>query len=281
MQLRFKTIQLRIDLLLLLFPVLAVLLGSRIEVVCLTLALLIHELAHIIAAKLLKIGMSSVRLTPFGGLAQIENPYAVSPARLFALSAAGPTANLLAMLIASSLGRWLPASPESIALFLRINAMLMLFNLLPALPLDGGRMLFAVLSTILRRERALAVGIWGGRILATLLILIALWGIFARQRLNLSPLFTAVFLLSSASDERQALLDSRVQTLINSLRPLEAPVPAQIMAIDAAVPPAAALSAARPDRITLFAVYQDGRLDHLTDDRTLLARVSETKEAQK
>lgn len=281
MQLRIKCIHLRIDLLLLLFPVLAILLGSRVEFLCLTLALLIHELAHIVAARLLKIGMSSIRLTPFGGLAQIDNPYAVSPSRLFALAAAGPAANLLAMLIASSFGRWLPTSPEGIALFLRINAMLMLFNLLPALPLDGGRMLFAMLSTILHRERALAVGIWGGRILATLLILIAIWGIFVRQRLNLSPLFAAIFLLSSASDERQALLDSRVQTLINSLRPLAAPVPAQIMAIDATVTPSAALSAARPDRITLFAVYQDGRLDHITDDRTLLARVSETKKTQK
>lgn len=274
MQLRIKGVCLRIDLLTLLLPALALLLGSGAEIVCLTLALSIHELAHFGAAKLLKIGMSSVRLTPFGGLAQIDNPYAVSPARLFALAVAGPAANLLAILIASSLAQWLSVPPENVGLFLRINAMLMLFNLLPALPLDGGRMLFALLSTALRREQALSIGIWIGRALAALLILTALWGMIARQRLNLSPLFAAVFLLSSASDERQALLDSRIQTLINSLRPLSAPVPAQLVAIDAEVSPFAALSAARPDRITLYAVYQDSRLSHFTDDRTLLARIS-------
>ena len=137
-------------------------------------------------------------------------------------------------------------------------------------------MLFALLSTILSRERALTIGVWSGRILAMLLILTAIWGTISRHRLNLSPLFAAVFLLASAPDERRALLDSRVQTLINSLRPLGAPVPAQIVAIDAAASPSDALSAARPDRVTLFAVYQDGRLKHLTDERTLLTRLSQT-----
>ena len=275
MQLRIHGVRLRIDLLLLLLPLLAALLGNGAEIVCLTLALSIHELAHFAAAKLLKIGVSCVRLTPFGGLSQIDNPYALSPTRLFALAAAGPASNLLTMLLVSSIGPWLPVHPERIALFLRINAMLMLFNLLPALPLDGGRMLFAVLSSMIRRERALTAGIWMGRVVAVLLVLIAIWGMIARKRLNLSPLFAAVFLLSAASDERSALLDSRVHTLINSLRPLSAPIAAQIVAIDAASPLSTALSAARPDRITLFAVYQNGRLDHFTDDRTLLTRMSE------
>lgn len=276
MQIQLKGIRLRIDLLMLLLPVLGCLLGSGMEILCLSMALFIHESAHLAMAKLLKIGMSGIRLTPFGGLAQIENPYAISPARLFAVAAAGPAANLLAILIAASLGRWLNFRPEHIAMFLRINAMLMLFNLFPALPLDGGRMLFALLSTILSRERALTIGVWSGRILAMLLILTAIWGTISRHRLNLSPLFAAVFLLASAPDERRALLDSRVQTLINSLRPLGAPVPAQIVAIDAAASPSDALSAARPDRVTLFAVYQDGRLKHLTDERTLLTRLSQT-----
>lgn len=271
---RFGGITLRIDLLMLMLPALASLLGSGMEAGCLMLALTVHEIAHFAAAKLLNVGMSSVRLTPFGGLMQIENPYSVSPARLFAVAAAGPFANLLLMLVTSAIGGQWTAAPALVAALIQINAMLMLFNLLPALPLDGGRMLYSLLSIRMRREQALKIGVRLGWLVAAALAALSVWGIVARHRLNLSPLFAAVFLLCSAGDEQRALLDSRVQTLINGLRPMKGPVPVQVVAIDANTPPANAISTARPDRLTLFAVYQDGRLDHFTDDRTLLSRMS-------
>lgn len=276
LRLQLKKVTLRIDLLMLLFPALAVLLGSDLEVGCLMLALIVHECAHFIAARLLNVGMSSVRLTPFGGIAQIENPYSVPPSKLFAVAGAGPAANLLLMLIASAMGQRLPVSPAFAATLIQINAMLMLFNLLPALPLDGGRMLYTLLSTRLRRERALNIGIWLGRLVAASLAALSIWGLIVRHRLNLSPLFAAIFLICAAADERQALLDSRVQTLINGLRSMKVPIPVQLVAIDASTTLVSAISVARPDRLTLFAVYKDGKLNHFTDDRTLLAHMSKS-----
>ena len=265
----------QIDPLMLLFPILAALLGEGASAAALIASLFIHELAHAAAARLLHVGMSSVRLTPFGGMSRIENPYAISAPRIFAVAAAGPAANLLALLACGALFAHVPNA--ALAELMRANAVLMAFNLLPALPLDGGRMAYALLSAKLGRERALSACIWAGRALAAMLVALAAWGWFARGQLNLSPAFAAVFILASASDERRAMSDSRVESLIHAIRPLSEPTPAQVVAVDAAVPAEVALRSARPDRVTLYAVYQDGSLARFTDDRALTARLVKEK----
>ena len=128
----------------LLFPLVAALLGEGLGAGMLFGSLLIHEFAHAAAAHVLHVAMSEIRLTPFGGAARIENPYAVSAPRVFAVAAAGPAANLLALLACGAMRPLWPAAP--LAELMRVNGMLMAFNLLPALPLDGGRMTYALLS---------------------------------------------------------------------------------------------------------------------------------------
>lgn len=272
MRLRWKGTTWRVDPLMLLFPLVAALLGEGLGAGMLFGSLLIHEFAHAAAAHVLHVAMSEIRLTPFGGAARIENLYAVSAPRVFAVAAAGPAANLLALLACGAMRPLWPAAP--LAELMRVNGMLMAFNLLPALPLDGGRMTYALLSAKLGRERALGACVWAGRGLAVLLAALAGWGWWARGRLNLSPLFAAVFVLSAAADERRALSESRVQSLLHAMRPLTEPREAQVVAVDASVAPEIALRCARPDRVTLYAVYQGGRLTRFTDDRALLAKLA-------
>ena len=77
----------------------------------------------------------------------------------------------------------------------------MLFNLLPALPLDGGRVLCALLSPHWGTERAVRVGVWIGRALAGLMALAAVWGLF-KGRINLTLAFGALYLGVSANREK-------------------------------------------------------------------------------
>jgi len=275
MQLRLKHVQLHIDLLTLMFPLIAAALGEGRAAAMMILSLGIHEAAHYFTALALNVPFHKLRLTPFGGLSQIDNPYVISAPRLCAVSAAGPAANLLALLTTASLCHWRLLSVHTAAELIHINALLMLFNLLPALPLDGGRILYALLSVFIPRRRAVEAGILLGRILAVILLLTTLWGCVCRGILNLSPLFAALFLLTSAGDERRALTDSRVQSLISSLQPLSGPLPAKIIAISADTPPEIALRSSAPGRITLFAVFKDGRFENLIDDRTLVARLAD------
>src|SRR5699024_1868852 len=108
--------------LMLLFPILAALLGEGASAAALIASLFIHELAHAAAARLLHVGMSSVRLTPFGGMSRIENPYAISAPRVFAVAAAGPAANLLALLSCGALFAHVPNA--ALAELMRANAVL-------------------------------------------------------------------------------------------------------------------------------------------------------------
>jgi len=273
MQFQTKRTQLRIDWLMLLFPIIASVLGQGREAAMLFLSLTAHEAAHLLTARALNLSIRSLRLTPFGGMSQIENPYSISALKLIAVSAAGPAANLLMMLLAASLGYWRWIAPALAAQVIRINLLLMLFNLLPALPLDGGRILYALLARILPRRRAAEVGIFSGRLLAAVLLIFAVWGCIRRGTLNLSPIFAALFLIVSAEDERRALTDSRLRSLISALKPLSKPQPVGIIAIDSATPPEVALRSAVPGKLTLFAVYRDGRFDGFIDDRILVARM--------
>lgn len=273
MQIQLRKTTLKIDILTFLFAAIGWIWAGGREVTVLAASLSIHELAHLAAAKVLCIDVGQIRLTPFGGMARIDNPYVIPPMRLFAMAAAGPLANLILIMVIASLNSWLGLHATTAALLIRINATLMLFNLVPVLPLDGGRMLYAVLSLIMPRAKAVNAAIWLGRLFSLLLILFAAYGVFLHGQLNLSPLFAAVFILASASDERRALSDSHIRGIIRSTQPILNPTHAELIAIDASISPENALRAARPDRITLFAVYNGSEFSGIVDDRTLIARI--------
>lgn len=270
MQLRIKNMPFRLDFLTLLFPLTAILLGEGHTILLLTLSLSAHETAHLLATYAAKASVRSMRLTPFGAILHLNQPYLIPPARLIFISAAGPAANLFIILLSTALCHWHLLNPIISIELLQLNLIMLVFNLLPALPLDGGRILYAILSMRLPRKHATEIGIWIGRILACSLVILSLWGFFAKGLLNLSPLFAAVLLLSASGDERKSLADSNVQHLLDSMLPLREPTHAELLAIDSSTPLQEALNASTPGRITLFAIFHRGNFVRLIDNRTLI-----------
>lgn len=273
MEVRLNRLALHIDWLMLLFPCIAAALGEGRRTLFLLLSLFLHESGHILAARMLHVRINRLRLTPFGAMAHIDNPYSISTSQLFLLSLAGPAANLIVVLTVSAMCHWRLLPLSSGLDLLQINLTMLLFNLLPALPLDGGRMMYALLTRIMPDRRAAETGILTGRLLSLLLLVMAAAGILVKGRLNLSPVFAALFLLASAPDERRALSDSRIRTLVDCLRPIDEPLPVSIFAINTATSAETALKAARPNHVTLFAVYDQGHFSTLIDDRTILTRI--------
>ena len=186
-----------LPLLTLIVPFLAAKLGAVNAFAPLFIALSGHELAHLAAARLLRVEISEIRLMPFGGSAKIENPYRLPPGKLIPLAAAGPTANLLMLVLGAALTHWGWLEPRMSVSFVQVNLVLCLFNLLPALPLDGGRILYAVLEKPLGSGRALKAGIWLGRIFAAALIALFLLTALTTGKLNLSFVLAAVFIITS------------------------------------------------------------------------------------
>lgn len=215
---RFQALGIRVSLplLTLIFPVLAGQLGMKGSMGGLFLALGLHELAHVLAAKWLGVEIREIRLMPFGGSARMENPYGVPAVRLLPVAAAGPAVNLLLTVVCAAMMQWGWVKPVRAAAFMQHNLVLCLFNLLPALPLDGGRILYALLQGRLGEMTALKMGLWLGRILAGGLLLLAFLGGWMHGRWNLSFLLAALFILASEGDERSALVRSRAQRLCRS-----------------------------------------------------------------
>ena len=279
-ELRLGQTRLRAHPLSLLIPLLALRLGLGGEVAAMAVGLALHESAHLAAARAMGVRVRQLDLTPFGGAAALDNPYALSPAQLFATSAAGPLANLALIVGTAALAHWSVLPPFMALTVLRANLLLMLFNLLPALPLDGGRMLFALLSWPVGRRRALSIGIWGGRAVAAFLVAGALWIFIAFRRVNLSMLFAAVYILASLPEESRAFLDARAMSMLRADHLRDGPVELGMWAVDAATPVSDALRGLRADSGTLFAVCREGTILGYVDESRLLNAAIEDPSTQ-
>ena len=166
----------RVHALALLMLALSLALGARAEAAAMLLALFTHEGAHLAAARLTHVRVEALDLMPFGGALTLENPYRLGRGQLLCVSLSGPLGNALGLVACAALAWW-NALPPAFALdLMRFHAMLAAFNLLPALPLDGGRALYALARPGRARARALNALIIGGYALSGALALLALLG---------------------------------------------------------------------------------------------------------
>jgi Zn-dependent protease len=141
------------------------------------LSVLLHELSHSLVAIGLKLQVRRIHLYPLGGFSEIEQEMP-TPGREFLVSAAGPAMSLL--LAGLGIVVRVFASPGGVAAvvldeFILANILVGGFNLLPGLPLDGGRLLRAGLWKVTgRSEYSTVLAAWAGRIIAVAVVLAVL-----------------------------------------------------------------------------------------------------------
>ena len=163
-------------------------------VVALFTSIVLHELGHALMARRYGIGTNDITLYLIGGIARLNRmPRSAGPELLIAL--AGPAVNVV---IAAGLAgvMALGVHPRLLYEVLGLNVALVLFNLLPVFPMDGGRVLRALLSGWLGRVRATEIAATIGQALA---IVGGVVGLF-NGRWLLAIL--AVFIYSAAAVER-------------------------------------------------------------------------------
>ncbi|ATO50571.1 MULTISPECIES: M50 family metallopeptidase [Brevibacillus] len=147
-------IRVRIHLLFWLVIGLAVMAGYFIETIALFIIVLIHELGHIAAARELGWEVKEIQLLPFGGVAVMEESPSADAIDEIVVALAGPFMNIV-MIFFSLLFWWLGIWSEHWAhFFMKSNMMIALFNLLPMWPLDGGRIVQAVLTSFISYRKA-------------------------------------------------------------------------------------------------------------------------------
>lgn len=158
------------------------LIWNVLEYLALFLIVMLHEYGHALACRQVGGTANRIVLWPLGGVAYVRPPQRPG-ATLWSL-AAGPLVNVAlflacsTLLIASGVMGWareLPNAHSFLNALLLINLGLLVFNLLPIYPLDGGQFLRALLWYVLGRARSLMVSVIVGFIGVAGLILVAFW----------------------------------------------------------------------------------------------------------
>jgi Zn-dependent protease/CBS domain-containing protein len=146
-------------------------------VVLLYLSVLIHELSHSVVARGFGLPVRRILLYPLGGFSEIERE-PQTPGREFLVSAAGPALSLLLAAGGWGLTHVVTAGTIGGTLISQLmwaNLVVGGFNLLPGLPLDGGRMLRAVIWKVTGRPGTSTIAAaWAGRVLALGLFVLVL-----------------------------------------------------------------------------------------------------------
>lgn len=163
--------------------------------------IVLHELGHAATAQVFGVKTRDIVLYPIGGVARLES-MPTGTAEL-AIAVAGPLVNLviggLLFVVALVLGLPLvmPSAPTGslVTNLIVANATLFLFNLVPAFPMDGGRILRALLSLVVAEDRATQIAATIGQVLAVG------FGIFAVATGQWLLLVIAMFVFLGAAQE--------------------------------------------------------------------------------
>lgn len=175
-------------------------------------SVMLHEAAHAIVANRLHVRTLEVVMFPIGGLPRMERM--LKPAEEIWISIAGPLVNAV---IAAALFTYIanthqsappptltdlmqPSDVNLLGLLAFGNLLLVAMNLLPAFPMDGGRILRALLSYIRPEDEATRIAAWMGRMLA---ISMGLYGLLTSQFMLV---FFALFVYLGAAMEFTAAL---------------------------------------------------------------------------
>lgn len=167
---------------------------------------LLHELGHAFAARRFGINTSDITLMPIGGLARLDR-LPDEPRHELLIALAGPAVNLvLVFLIIGTIGpaaasvfpaKLQLASGHFLSALLWANVAMAAFNLVPAFPMDGGRVLRSLLALRLGPRRATRIAVDIGQALAFVIGAIGLY------RMNPILVFIALFVYLGAEDEAE------------------------------------------------------------------------------
>ncbi len=177
-----------------------------IFILLLFLCVLLHEFGHVLAARRYGVQTPDITLLPIGGVARLER-IPEEPSQELIVALAGPAVNLviaavLYLLLEGVLPREsMEVQNSGVSLLARlasVNIFLAVFNLIPAFPMDGGRVLRAVLAYRLGYSRGTQIAATVGQVVAFGLGLLGLMS-------NPLLIFIAVFVYLGAASEAHAV----------------------------------------------------------------------------
>jgi Zn-dependent protease/CBS domain-containing protein len=250
--------------------------------------IVLHELGHALMARRFGIQTRDITLLPIGGVARLER-MPENPTQELLVALAGPAVNvLIAVVLFAVIVTWLGIAvfsdldvlvktllvSDNFLVFVMVaNVALVIFNLVPAFPMDGGRVLRALLAQKLDYVQATQIAASIGQTLAILFGIVGLFGIpglFPGQPLWL---FVALFVYLGADAEAHMV---RVRSVMRGV-PTRAAMVTRFRAVAPTEPLSAAIQELLAGHQQDFPVMEGDRLVGMLIRRDLLAALAEGK----
>ena len=190
-------------------------LSSFTDYLCMLLALLIHETSHYIVAKVVGEQLAEIEISPLGGIMRYKLGCVPSKGvKGVLVHCAGPVSNWM-VLLASGMPAFQYITPSFMHSLLICNVSMLMVNLLPILPLDGGQIVFCLgyyffpVADLVRFLSAL------GKLTGVIGILLSVYGLIRYQILNCSLLIISLYLIVSAEQTQRTLLAENVYSVVH------------------------------------------------------------------
>jgi stage IV sporulation protein FB len=201
MTLKMAGIRIKIDFFFIFILVSAALAGFLNEVLSLALALGFHEMGHLLSARELGLKVDELELLPFGGRIKIKSFDEALPEHQILTALAGPMFNFAASVLLFYLISQKILSGQIGNTMINYQLILGFFNLVPALPLDGGRIFVVWLRRYLNYLSAIRIACRVSKIISMLLVVAAVvQGVFLKRFL-LNFVIAGIFLFAHALKE--------------------------------------------------------------------------------
>lgn len=175
--------------------------------------IVLHELGHALAARYYGIPTKDITLLPIGGVARLQR-MPEKPVQELVVALAGPAVNVVLAVLFGAIVfvKDMRPDPEQALTFqmgvveelFLVNIFLVLFNMLPAFPMDGGRVLRALLAMRLGARRATDVAATIGKGMAILFALVGFFGVPGVMDENIMLVLVGLFVWMGADAEARA-----------------------------------------------------------------------------
>lgn len=233
--------------------IIALLFGDIEKTVIVIIMFSLHELAHYITAKKMNLNTSKFSVHPVGATMTIDG-LIDNPSAELIISSAGPVVNLIFAGIFGLISIYIKNN-SIINYAITINLSIGIFNLLPGLPLDGGRILRSILSKWLGFNRATRITVIIGKCIAVCFVLLGII-CFIMQIYNPLPIIVGIIIYFAAHKETKLDSFAVTRNIIGKKIKFEknGQIPIKWLQISETLPIAGALKLLNDSYITKFVV---------------------------
>ncbi|NLV92053.1 MAG: peptidase M50 [Firmicutes bacterium] len=245
--------------------------GILPQILLLFAIVLLHEFAHGLAARGFGLKVEEVELLPFGGVARISDPLEHDPGVEATVAIVGPMTNFFLALCGVMIRPYLDSEPL-VEYFIQANLILGGFNLIPALPLDGGRILRAYLTPRLGWRQATEQAVRLAKVISVILVLLGIALLYTNQ-VNVSLIVIAFFVFFAADREKNLAPYTFIRYLVGKKEELtqQGVMSAEPLVAQAHVPVREVVRKFGPKRYHLVAVIDaEGRVEQVLSEWEVL-----------